>query len=191
MQSGLCTLRPAKERDVPRITEILRYYTLNTVITFALTAPSDQEILERWKVVLKDGLPFIVAVNEENIVLGFTYAHEFKPERKGYRHSVEFSLFCHPEFIASGIGTKLLKKLLEILKTPEKFPEYIATPRSEEDKVRTVIACMSVDETSWKKGLGLKEYYESLGFEQVGHLKNVGYKFDRWIDTMYLQMGLW
>jgi phosphinothricin acetyltransferase len=43
-----------------------------------------------------------------------------------------------------------------------------------------VMAVMSVDETSWKNGLGLRDFYVKHGFEEVGHLKKVGHKFDRW-----------
>jgi phosphinothricin acetyltransferase len=70
--------------------------------------------------------------------------------------------------------------MIQILRSPEDFPEYVKTPRPVDSKVRNVLGCMSVDENGLNKGLGLKEYYERFGFEEVGHLKHVGNKFDRW-----------
>ncbi|KAF2027069.1 hypothetical protein EK21DRAFT_91837 [Setomelanomma holmii] len=78
-----------------------------------------------------------------------------------------------------GLGAALLQKVFEILKTPEQFPEFISTPRNEDNKVRAILACMSVDETMWEKGLGLRDFYVKHGFKEVGHMKNVGHKLDR------------
>ncbi|KAF2639711.1 hypothetical protein P280DRAFT_519106 [Massarina eburnea CBS 473.64] len=89
------------------------------------------------------------------------------------RARAELSLFCHPEHTQGGIGSLLLTKLIEILGTPNAFPEYIPAHKNEDGKVR------SVDETGWKHGLGLGDFYVEHGFEEARHLKNVGYKFDR------------
>lgn len=175
------TLRPAVESDVPAINDIIAYYALNTVITFAVTPTTEEERLQSFRETIAAGLPYIVAVDETtNQVVGLTSAHGYRGSKAGYRHTVELTLFCRHGYTAKGIGRQLLKKLIEILKAPEDFPEYVSKPRNEDTKVRMVIACMAVDETTWKNGLGLKEFYESNGFKQVGHLKKVGHKFDRW-----------
>ena len=173
-------LRPCAASDIPAITDIFNHYILNTVITFALTPTTQDEVLQKWKTVLDEGCPYIVAENSSGEVVGLSYASGFRNERKGYRHTVEFSLFCHPDHTAQGVGPQLLKKLLEILREPEQFPDFIVKPRNEDEKIRAVIGCMSVDETGWKKGLGLRDFYLKHGFEEVGHLKRVGHKFDRW-----------
>ncbi|KAF2122375.1 acyl-CoA N-acyltransferase [Lophiotrema nucula] len=182
MTSTRATLRPCTEADIPGIAAIQEHYVLNTVITFATTAPSQEELLKNRKAIVDQGLPYIVAVSDGEQVVGYSYASGFRGARRGYRHTVEFSLFCHPEWQAKGIGSRLLTKLIDVLKAPEQFPEYVASPRSEDEKIRVVIACMSVDETSWEKGLGLRDYYVKHGFEEVAHLKKVGHKFDRWCD---------
>ncbi|KAF2467333.1 acyl-CoA N-acyltransferase [Lindgomyces ingoldianus] len=191
MVSSAATLRPCSPADIAAITSILDYYVRNTVITFALTPASRDELLRKRDAILHERLPYIVAVNDEQEVIGFTYATGFRGERKGYRHTVELSLFCHPSYTAKGVGPLLLNKLLAVLKAPEQYPEYICTPRNEDEKVRMVMACMSVDDTAWKEGLGLRDFYVKHGFEEVGHFKKVGHKFDRWIDTLYLQLPLW
>ncbi|KAF2004789.1 hypothetical protein P154DRAFT_484877 [Amniculicola lignicola CBS 123094] len=135
-------------------------------------------------------LPFITAKNEQGEVIGYAYCGTFR-ERKGYRHTVELSLFCRFDSVGKGVGAQLLTKVIDIIKEPGEFPEYITTPRSEDDKVRMVMACMSVDETSWNNGLGLRDFYIRHGFEQVGYMNKVGEKMGRWIDVCYLQLSVW
>jgi L-amino acid N-acyltransferase YncA len=146
----------------------------------ATTSASADELLQKHHEVLATGLPYMVAVDEQHRIVGFVYATGFRGARRGYRHTVELSLFCHPEHTRRGIGPRLLEKLIAVLKHPEQYPDYIPSPRSEEDKVRMLIACMSVDESAWNKGLGLRDFYLKHGFEEVGYLKKVGHKFDRW-----------
>ncbi|KAF2658157.1 acyl-CoA N-acyltransferase [Lophiostoma macrostomum CBS 122681] len=184
-------LRPCCASDIPALTDISNHYILNTVITFALTPTSEVEVQQKWNKVLGEGCPYIVAENDEHEIVGFSYCVGFQGERKGYRHTVELSLFCHPGYTAQGIGSRLLKKMLDVLQAPEQYPDFVATPRAEDEKIRVVIACMAVDETGWNQGLGLRDFYLKHGFEKVGHLKKVGHKFDRWIDTRYLQLSIW
>lgn len=174
-------LRPAEERDIPHINQIHKYFVENTVITFSTVPKTNEEVLSGYRSVLSSGLPYIVAVDESSgAVLGYTYASGFRSAKFGYRHTVELSLFCHPEQTSKGIGSSLLKKLLDILREPDLYPDFIKHPRDENAKVRQVIACMAIDDTSEKSGLRLKEFYQKFDFEEVGHLRKVGHKFDRW-----------
>jgi L-amino acid N-acyltransferase YncA len=179
-------LRSAEVTDIPSINAIHKYYVTKTVITFRLIPSTDDEALKSYESVLAEGLPYIVAVDGAESIIGFAYAHGFRSGKGGYSHTVEFTLFCHPEQRGKGTGTALLKKLIEVLKAPEKFPEFVKKPRSEEYRVRQMIGCMALDETGPKAGLGLKEFYGRFGFEEVGHLKKVGYKLDRWSVKMPL-----
>lgn len=155
------------------------------------------------------GLPYLVAVRagSPTTVLGYACASGFRSERSAYRFTSELTLFCDPEHTGSGIGSRLLRALLSVLKAPETFrsrsyngsyPEGVE-PR----RVRHLVAVMAVDETGKRSGLALKEFYEGFGFVMVGyrrvveftgmhftehaanseqrsHLLEVGYKFDRW-----------
>jgi L-amino acid N-acyltransferase YncA len=179
-------LRACSVFDLPAIQSILEYYVTHTVLTLALTPPSIDELRESWKKSTSQGLPYLVAVDEgNNQVIGYCYAGESRVGggRAGYRHTVELSLFCHPDHMKKGIGSQLLEKLVEVLKAPEQFPEYVATSRHEDEKARILLACMSVDETTWNQGLGLRDFYVKHGFEEVGNLKKVGHKFGRWCVT--------
>lgn len=175
------TLRPSCEDDVPAIARIIEHYVYNSVLTFALTPAPVEENLANWHSVRQQRLPYIVAVDEAQEVVGYAYVSGYRKEREGYRHTVELSLFCHPDHTAKGIGRALLLKLLDILRAPEQYPEYVLDPRaSEADRVRVVLAVMAVDESRWSGGLGLRDFYVKHGFEEVAHLKKVGYKFGRW-----------
>ncbi|PSN71336.1 acetyltransferase [Corynespora cassiicola Philippines] len=191
MPPPAATLRPCSEADIPAIHSILEHYVLNTVTTLALDPSPPQDIRQTWLDVVAQRLPYVVAVDQAQHVVGFAYATGYRSARRGYRHTVELSLFCHPDHTGAGVGSRLLRKLTDILTSPEQFPDYVSVPRGDDDKVRSVIACMSVDESGWKKGLGLRDFYLKHGFDDVGHLRNVGHKFGTWVDTRYLQLSLW
>ena len=175
------TIRPAEEGDVRGINEIYTYYVEHTVITFSMTPYGYDDALKAYKAVIEQGLPYIVAVDQESETIhGYCYASGFRGQRGAYRHTVEFSLFLDHEHKGKGTGSLLLKTMLQVLRNPENFSEYVKTPRPADSKIRNVIGCMSVDESGPGKGLGLKHFYERFGFEEVGHLKKVGHKFDRW-----------
>lgn len=172
------TLRPAQESDIPEINKMHRYYVENTVITFSVTPKTDDEALSSFKNTVSSGLPYLVAVDDESQrIVGFSYTSPFRGSKGGYLHTAELTIFVDPHKQGRGSGSLLLRHLIEVLSNPPKFPEFFT---GEPRRVRALIACMAVDVTGKDKGLGLKNFYESFGFELVGNLKNVGYKLDRW-----------
>jgi L-amino acid N-acyltransferase YncA len=193
-------LRAAEPKDIPGISTIHEHYTLHTVITFKKSVTTPSEHLSNLSKVHSQRLPYIVAVsktspeqNSEEQVLGSTYCTGFRDGKAGYIHTVELSLFCHPEHRYRGIGTMLLNELLEALAHPEKNREYYkdGVIRGDEEKVRQVLAVMAVDTDGKEDGMGLKRWYECFGFVERGRLKEVGFKLGRWIDTVYLQRSIW
>jgi phosphinothricin acetyltransferase len=175
------TIRPALISDVPAINAIHAHYVLNTVITFLLEPLSDETATAKYETIKKEGLPYLVAC-DENRVLGFTYVSPFRNAKGGYKHTVELSLFCHPEATSQGAGSALLAKIADVVGHPEKYDEDWISGRwaTKEGKATNIIACMSLDGSGRKRGWALKGWYEKRGFEMGGHLKKVGRKFDRW-----------
>ncbi|KAI3596122.1 gnat family n-acetyltransferase [Moniliophthora roreri] len=189
------SLRPARESDCSTLWAIQCHYINNTVSTF-LVQPLELEIyLENFQKMRQSGLPYIIACDpsssEPDKPIGSIYVSPFRGTRPGYKHTVEFSLFCAPDSVGQGVGSVLLSRLLEVLKHPESWgEEWISKRWIGEERVMQIIGVMALDETGKKGGWALKEWYERSGFEQVGHLKKVGRKFGRWIDTVYLQLSL-
>jgi L-amino acid N-acyltransferase YncA len=174
------TLRAATPDDMPSVSEIHKHYVLNTVITFTMEPLSDEQHVDSLKKVQAQNLPYLVAVSEESKVVGYSYLSGFRSGKGGYRHTVELSLFCHPDYLYQGIGSALLKRILEVVAKPKENLGFVTGVRPDDQKVRQVIACMAVNTDSKEEGLGLRKYYESFGFVLNGHLKQVGHKFDQW-----------
>ncbi|KAH7357167.1 GNAT family N-acetyltransferase [Rhexocercosporidium sp. MPI-PUGE-AT-0058] len=171
MESNI-VIKRASPVHIPSINAILTHYALHTVITFATAGISDQELLAKFQSITSDHqLPFYVATDEEQeereeeVVVGYTYISPFRPERLAYIHTGEVSLYVHPEHLYKGIGSALLKRVLE------------ATQRT---RIREVLAFMAVDVESREGGLGLRDFYVRWGFKEAGRMERVGWKLGRW-----------
>ena len=93
------------------------------------------------------GLPYIVAEdNSTHCIIGYSYVSSFRGIKPGYRHSLELSLFCHPDHVRKGLGRAILVKMIDILKDPDSYKEgWFEGTRLFEFRPRQLIACMSVD----------------------------------------------
>lgn len=161
-------IRPASLSDAERICDIYNEYVANTRITFEEEAVPPTEMADRIAIISKD-YPWLVYEDEKSgKVIGYTYATRWK-ERSAYRHSVETGIYLDSSSVGKGIGTKLKKALLERLK---------------EQSIHTVISGIALPNPA---SIAL---FEKLGFEMVAHFKEVGYKFDEWVDVGYWQLLL-
>ena len=184
-------VRPATPEDTPAVNVIHRHYVENTVITFVTEPNSDEDTLANYNKVNGEGLPYLVAVNEsDKSLLGYCFVSPFRGVRPGYRYSVELSLFCHPDQLRKGMGKALLTRLIHILENPEKWNGWYEGTRLLDYKVRQVLAVMAIDVDMPGNGLKLRDWYLQFGFVERGHLKDIGWKKERWIDTLYLQLTL-
>ena len=191
MSSTGITVRPGKPEDISPVNTIHKHYVENTVITFVTEPNSDQAALDNYNKVKKEGLPYIVAEdNETQAILGYAYVSAFRGVNPGYRHSLELSLFCQPDHVRRGIAKQLLLRLIEILEHPEDFRDWVEGTRLIDFKPRQLLAVMAIDIEGPGEGLKLRDWYVKLGFVERGHLKDIGWKKERWIDTMYLQLAL-
>jgi phosphinothricin acetyltransferase len=102
-------------------------------------------------------------------VLGYAYAGPFRP-RLAYRHTLEDSVYVAAEAHRRGIGRSLLHALIT---------------RATEAGFRQMIAVIGDSDQAASIGL-----HAALGFRMIGTLEAVGYKFGRWLDTVYMQRAL-
>lgn len=175
-------VRPAERRDLPQIQAIYEHYVINTVAALLVQKPPVDYISSRFDGAKERNLPYFVAVDRTgDQVLGYSYASAFRGFMLGYAHSVEISVFCHPDYTSQGIGSSLISRLLEELKRTK----HVASELGHEDnpaefQVRKLLAVMSVDDEARNGGLDLRDWYVGKwGFEQVGRLKGIGYKNGR------------
>ena len=158
-------IRKAEISDSDVIASIYNHYIKNTIITFEEKEVSRDEISGRIKAVFSDNLPWIVA-EEENRVTGYAYAARWKT-RSAYRFSVESTVYLEPDSVNNGIGSLLYNELLLLLKKPG---------------IHVVIGGISLPNPP---SIAL---HEKFGFVQAAHFKEVGFKFDKWIDVGFWQL---
>ena len=166
-------VRPAVLGDIPSINAILTHYALNTVITFATEGLSDKALEAKFRHITQDNrFPFLVATPQtlsqaeiSHTVIGISYISPWKAERLAYQHTGEISLFVHHKHQEKGIGSALLRALIE------------ATSQT---RLKELLAVMAVDSEGKNGGLALRDYYVRWGFREIGTMEKVGFKFKRW-----------
>ena len=160
-------IRKATTGDLPGILEIVNYEILNTTAIWDY----DVRTLEQQAAILEEknnsGFPFLVA-EKSNTVVGFGTYGTFR-YKTGYRFTVEHSVYVHKDYTGIGIGSLLLKELIEMARL---------------QKLHTMIGVIDSENG------GSIAFHEHLGFKRVGHIKETGYKFDRWLDSVFVQMML-
>jgi L-amino acid N-acyltransferase YncA len=178
-------IRPASHSDLTQIHSIYEYYVMNTVVAFLINKPPIDYIKSRFEATRERGLPYLVAEhygsNCTSQVVGYAYASPFRGFMLGYGHSVEMTIFCHPDHVGQGVGSSLMMELLRLLKeTKHASRELGHEDQPKEFDIKTVMAIMSVDDEREDKGLGLRDWYVKWGFSEVGRLKRIGFKNGRW-----------
>jgi phosphinothricin acetyltransferase len=183
------SVRLADNSDISQITNIANHYIQSSVATFRTEMLSESAILKTYLSVRGQGLPYIVACAADSpTVLGYAYASGFlMPRYKAYSHTVEISVYVHPEHRTRGIGSAMMNDLLFKFKSPDSLQGWAF---SKAPAVSEVVCVMAVDVTGKDAGFGLRDWYGRWGFEQVGRMKRVGFKFGIWIDTLILQLSL-
>jgi L-amino acid N-acyltransferase YncA len=161
-------VRPATLADLPSIATIYAHYVARSTVTFELVPPDEREWMERFRAVGRGGLPFLVAEQDAQLV-GYAYCAPWKA-REAYRGTVEDSIYVAPGATSRGVGGALLAALLA---------------ECEASGVREVIAVIvdSDDPAS-------VQLHTRCGFVEAGRLRRVGFKHDRWLDTLLLQRSL-
>jgi L-amino acid N-acyltransferase YncA len=157
-------IRPASTADCEAIARIYNHYIVNTIISFEEEAVPSAQMAERIGETISTSLPWIVAEQAGDVV-GYAYASKWKG-RCAYRHSVESTIYLDPGFTGQGIGTELYEALLAVLGS---------------NSIHVVIGGIALPNPA------CVALHERLGFVKVAHFKEVGYKFDRWIDVGYWQ----
>lgn len=161
------TIRPYQTEDTQAILDIINYNILYSTALYDYNVRT----YEQQKAILEDKIaknfPVIVAV-VDGLVVGFGMYSEFR-FREAYKFTVEHSVYVANDYHGKGIGNLLLAELITLAKA---------------QKLHTMIAVID------SENQGSVLFHEKFGFKTVGIIKESGYKFDRWLHSVFMQLIL-
>jgi len=160
-------IREAEHRDLPIILEIMNEAITNTTSIYDYGIRTKQ-FSENWFDKKRlDKMPvFVCEANDATVAYG---SYGIFRAWDAYKYSVEHSIYVHKDFRGQGIGKKLLISLID---------------RARKDGYHTMIAGVDASNTN------SCDFHKKLGFQEIGKFREVGYKFDRWLDLVFLQLML-
>jgi phosphinothricin acetyltransferase len=161
-------IRPAAASDIDAIAAIYAYHVDYSTGTFETEAPDSLEMTRRWKEVEARSLPWLVA-EESGEVTGYAYAAPYR-SRAAYRHTVENSIYIRADRVGTGLGKLLMPALIAATQTCG---------------VHQMVAV--IGDSANHPSITL---HRRFGFYDAGLLKAVGWKFGRWLDTVFMQRHL-
>ena len=164
---GEITVRLAEVGDAEAIRRIYNNEVRTATSTFDLV-PRSLADQERWLAARSGAFAAIVAAGGDGRILGFGSLSPYK-ERAAYRTTVEDSVYVDPTSQGGGLGTALLTRLVEIARS---------------SGFHTVIARIEAS------GAASRALHARCGFELVGIEREVGRKFNRWLDIAVMQLLL-
>ena len=161
-------VRPSTDSDVAAIARIYGHYVCCSTATFELEPPAESEIAKRRAAILSLGLPYLV-VEGDGAVGGYAYANIYRP-RPAYRFTIEDSIYIDPALVGRGLGQAALAELIE---------------QCRRGPWRQMVAVIGDS-----ANLPSIRLHQRFGFREVGTLRSVGFKLDRWVDTVLMQREL-
>jgi len=160
-------IRAYQTEDTQAILDVINYNILHSTALYDYTIRN----FEQQKAILEDktnkGFPVIIA-EINGIVVGFGMYSEFR-FREAYKFTVEHSVYVSEKYIGKGIGKTLLSELILLAKA---------------QGLHTMIGVID------SENQGSIHFHEQFGFKTVGIIKESGYKFDRWLDSVFMQLLL-
>ena len=161
------SIRAYKTEDTQAILDIVNHSILHSTALYDYTIRTydQQRIILEEKINKK--FPVIVA-EMAGEVIGFGMYSEFR-FREAYQFTVEHSVYLDEKFQRKGIGKLLLARLIELAKT---------------QKMHTMIGVIDSENQD------SIAFHKKFGFKTVGVLNESGYKFDRWLNSVLVQLIL-
>jgi L-amino acid N-acyltransferase len=159
-------LRDAAEADLPAIRAIFNHWIEHSTASFR-TVPDTEEQTHRWFAGRGDEHPVLV-VEDAGEVLGWASLSPHK-STGGYRHTVELSVYLRADARGRGLGRLLLGELLERARAAGHHAVLAGVCTEQAESIRL---------------------HEAMGFTKVAHLREVGFKFGRWLDVAYFEKVL-
>jgi len=166
MQITIETITEKYSKDAHKI---YNYYIVNSYSNFEEKKLTFNQFQKNYKNIINNKLPYIVALSEKKVV-GLAYLNSFR-DKSGYRFAFENTIYVHNKYTRKGIGNRLLRELIYISKKNKNIKSIVA-----------VIG--SID------SIGSLKLHKKLGFKKTGVLKKIGFKHNKWMDSIFLQKNL-
>jgi L-amino acid N-acyltransferase YncA len=162
-QTRRMLIRPATSSDLPAIAAIYDREVETGHATFDLE-PRAHELWETWLNSTAPGDHLLVA-DDEGDVIGYASSSPYRP-KGAYRHTRETTIYVDPAAQGRGVGRRMYGDLLDLLVA---------------DGVHLALAAIALPNPA---SVAL---HRAFGFDEIGAMREVGRKFDRWIDVLWLQ----
>lgn len=162
-------VRALRDDDLAAVQALYAHHVLHGLASFEEVPPDVAELRARHAAVRAAGLPYLVAELDGQVV-GFAYATQYRA-RSAYRHTVEDSVYVAPGWAGRGIGAALLGEVIRLC---------------EAGPWRQMLAVIGQGD----ENAGSMALHARLGFERIGALRSVGFKKERWLDTVLMQRPL-
>lgn len=160
-------VRAAEPRDAGATAAIYAHHVAHGTASFDTVPRTEAEMAAKIAECTARGWPFLVAEVGGRVV-GYAYATQFR-DRPAYTSTCENSIYLHPDHLGQGIGTQLLRALVDA---------------AERAGFRQMIAVVGGAEPA------SAALHARAGFVETGRMRSVGRKHGRWLDTLYMQKSL-
>ncbi len=161
------SIRDAQLEDVDAILEIYSRSVIKETASWEYNPPSKEEMIARF-LNISEKYPYIIA-HIGNEIIGYAYASLFRG-REGWRFACENSVYVNPKYQGRGIAKALMNKLCD---------------KCAQSGLKTMVAVIGDSENQASIAL-----HKSLGFVHVCTFPKIGFKFDKWLDSVIMQKSL-
>ena len=155
--------------DCKAVTEIYAHHVAHGTASFEVTPPSEEEIQRRFTTLIEKGFPILLACNSDGQVLGYAYCGTYK-ERAAYNNTVEDSIYVRHDITGKGVGIALLTALIKSAKS-HGYLQMMAVIGDSDNRASIRL-------------------HAKAGFRMIGTATNIGFKFNRFLDVVYMQLDL-
>ena len=159
-------VRPATHDDLPGILEIYNEAVANTTASYDYDPRTLEHRIAWFEDHVKNDLPVFVAVNEPMRVTGWSALNRYH-DRKGYQFTTENSVYVAADERGKGIGKLLMRPLIDAAR---------------QRGLHAILAGIDADNEASIR------LHAAFGFVKVAHFKQVGFKFGRWLDVVYMEL---
>lgn len=160
-------IRKVELSDAAAICDIYNYYVENTAVSFETVAVTEAEMKKRIADIIDSGFPYYV-VEVDGKVAGYYYIHKWK-ERCAYSSTKEVTIYLDKDMTGKGLGSLLYEHLFSSIDLAD---------------THVLIAGICIPNE------GSVKLHEKFGFKQAAHMREVGWKLEKWQDVGYWELIL-